>query len=39
VIGVDPTGRPDALRAAGADVVVAGLSELLERNLAARAAA
>jgi beta-phosphoglucomutase-like phosphatase (HAD superfamily) len=33
VIGVDETGAVDALLAAGADLVVSGLAELLERRL------
>lgn len=33
VVGVTRTGREDVLRAAGADVVVADLSELAERSL------
>ena len=32
VIGVEPGGRADPLRAKGADLVVTGLAELLERN-------
>jgi HAD superfamily hydrolase (TIGR01509 family) len=35
VIGVDRTGQASALRAQGADLVVPGLAELLERRLAA----
>jgi HAD superfamily hydrolase (TIGR01509 family) len=35
VIGVDDAGHADALAAEGADLVVSGLAELLERNLAA----
>ncbi|HYA09450.1 MAG TPA: HAD family hydrolase, partial [Gaiellaceae bacterium] len=35
VVGVDRAGRPDALRAAGAHVVIAGLADLLDRELAA----
>lgn len=34
VVGVDRTGRAEVLRAAGADLVVTGLTELLERSLA-----
>ena len=34
VVGVDHTGRPDALRAAGADVVIEGLTDLLDHDLA-----
>jgi beta-phosphoglucomutase-like phosphatase (HAD superfamily) len=35
VVGVDQTGHPEGLRANGADLVVAGLGELLEERLAA----
>jgi beta-phosphoglucomutase-like phosphatase (HAD superfamily) len=34
VVGVDHNGRPDALRAAGADVVIEGLTDLLDHDLA-----
>jgi beta-phosphoglucomutase family hydrolase len=34
VVGVDATGQAEALRSQGADLVVAGLAEILERNLA-----
>jgi HAD superfamily hydrolase (TIGR01509 family) len=33
IVGVDRSGLTDALRAQGADLVVPGLAELLERNL------
>ena len=36
VIGVDRSGQFDELRVQGADLVVAGLAELLERNLASQ---
>jgi HAD superfamily hydrolase (TIGR01509 family) len=32
VVGVDRMGRPDELRAAGADVVIAGLTDLLDER-------
>src|SRR5205823_1447866 len=35
VVGVDPIGEANALRAGGADIVVASLAQLLERNPAA----
>ena len=35
VVGVDRNGRPEELRAAGADVVIEGLADLLDRDLAA----
>jgi HAD superfamily hydrolase (TIGR01509 family) len=34
VVGVDHMGRPDTLRAAGADVVIEGLTDLLDHDLA-----
>ena len=34
VVGVDRAGRPNALRAAGADVVIDGLTDLLDHDLA-----
>jgi beta-phosphoglucomutase-like phosphatase (HAD superfamily) len=39
VIAVDREGRAEQLRTAGADLVIPGLAELLDRNLAGRAAA
>lgn len=35
VVGVDREGQPEELRAAGADVVLGGLADLLDRELAA----
>jgi len=35
VVAADRTGNPDACRAAGADLVIAGIADLLDRDLAA----